>query len=115
VALRIDDGEVLASGSVVVAPGRVVSIDVLPDHVVSFKFTEDESGKHDVRGTVSGGALQIDLLNIDNSLGVSYKNTIGTTDGSVIEMALFIHAAGARESVMRLLSYTFWKGGMAHE
>lgn len=109
-ALRINGEEVLASGSVVIVPGCEASIDVLPGQNIRFKFSKSATGTTEVKGTLAGDALTFEFFNVENSLGISYSNTIGKYDGFKLEMAVFIHAAGAGADTCRLLNYTFWKG-----
>lgn len=113
VQIAVGGHQVLASGSVLCAPGEHATFTIEP-LVITVVFVDEEG-----RGTAidlnkkSGTALELRMVNFNNVLGSGLvrPHSIGTLSHHELFVHLWVHHVG---DGTKLLSYTWLLGGRKH-
>lgn len=110
--INVGGREVVASGTVVVAPGETVEIAPLPRVVPNLRvrivFEKQDSSSYKMEGKFDGDHLTLRLFNFNNPIGIAPLQPlqIGKVDDRILLLAYIVHAVGSDNAATRLFSYT---------
>ncbi|WP_457814157.1 hypothetical protein U8C43_23880 [Sinorhizobium meliloti] len=98
------------SGSSVLIAGATSLRIQLDDLAFVFKFASKKeiSGQAVEQVSVEGKTLTLDLVNFENPLGVSWQSQVGTLDGKVLVLCLYVTMIGNIPSETRIITHSFY-------
>jgi hypothetical protein len=109
ISTRIGGRDVLASGSVVVAPGEHLEINFGPDRRIRILFEQEKSAGYRMESRLEGtDLLTLTLFNFNNPMGIAPLQPLPieeSADGALF-LSYVVHSIGSDNAATRLFSYS---------
>ena len=117
--VRVGGRDVLATGSVVVAPGETLEItpasDAAPNLRVRIVFDRQISAGYRMDVKAEGDLVTLRFFNFNNPIGIAPLQAmpIGKVAGRILYLSYIVHAVGSDNAATRLFSFSFSAGTAA--
>jgi hypothetical protein len=116
--LRVGEYEVLHSGTVISYETEPITFEISPEIIIRIVFKSDPS-KADSQiefDSVSNSQLDINLVNVSPSIGVSNVSplNLGHFNGRKLYLNFSVFSVGPTENLSRTLHYTWYTRELTH-